>query len=233
LLWGQAEVSVVRALLGIAAALLALHSPAQARSDQASQSAVITASGLVPPLPSGPTALDGIDVTMNHVSFGRAQDIIGAPIDFARMPRPAAAGGKGISRLMGGIAVMPSRLPLAAGTMTSRFGMRHHPILGMVRGHSGVDFAAPTGSPVYATAPGQIAAAGWNGGLGLFVAINHGGGMQTRYGHLSRLAVADGQIVPVGAIIGYVGSTGLSTGPHLHYEVRMNGAAINPVSARR
>ena len=102
-------------------------------------------------------------------------------------------------------------------------------VLGGRRAHKGVDLAMPAGSPIYATADGVISRADWFSGYGLYVAIEHGGELQTRYGHMSRLNVAAGQQVKKGDIIGYVGTTGRSTGPHLHYEVRVAGVAVNPV----
>lgn len=124
---------------------------------------------------------------------------------------------------------IPSLNPLAHSTMTSAFGMREHPILGGRRGHKGIDLAAPIGTPVYATADGTVSRASWFSGYGLFVSIEHGGKMETRYGHMSRLNVADGQVVHKGDVIGFVGTTGNSTGPHLHYEVRIDGTAVNPL----
>lgn len=115
-----------------------------------------------------------------------------------------------------------------ATRVTSGFGVRYHPLLGIMRMHSGVDLAARTGTPVLATAEGRVSAAGWHGGYGQFVAIEHGNGYQTRYGHLSYIAVQQGQAVHRGDLVGYVGSTGMSTGPHLHYEVRQGGQALNP-----
>jgi len=114
--------------------------------------------------------------------------------------------------------------------LTSRFGARAAPMAGASRLHPGLDLAAPYGSAVVARSPGLVIAAGWAGGYGNCVVIDHGGGVQTRYGHLSRIAVRVGQHVDPGALLGAVGSTGLSTGPHLHYEVRVNGAAINPLA---
>lgn len=114
-------------------------------------------------------------------------------------------------------------------TMTSGFGLRTHPLLGGVRAHLGVDLAARMGTPVHATADGRVGAAGMRGGYGLMVELEHGAGMETRYGHLSRLNVTAGQRVSRGDVIGFVGSTGLSTGPHLHYETRVNGRPVNPV----
>ena len=124
---------------------------------------------------------------------------------------------------------VPSRMPVDSPAFTSSFGMRTHPILGGRRAHKGVDLAMPAGSPIYATADGVISRADWFSGYGLYVAIEHGGELQTRYGHMSRLNVEAGQQVKKGDIIGYVGSTGRSTGPHLHYEVRIAGEAVNPV----
>ena len=124
---------------------------------------------------------------------------------------------------------VPSRMPVDSPAFTSSFGMRTHPVLGGRRAHKGVDLAMPTGSPIYATADGVISRADWYSGYGLYVAIEHGGELQTRYGHMSRLNVEAGQQVKKGDIIGYVGTTGRSTGPHLHYEVRIAGEAVNPV----
>lgn len=133
---------------------------------------------------------------------------------------------------VGGLAsvAIPSRNPLAQDRMTSTFGMREHPILGGRRQHKGVDLAAPVGTPIYATADGIVSRASWFSGYGLFVSLEHGGEMQTRYGHMSRLNVAEGQHVHKGDVIGFVGSTGNSTGPHLHYEVRVDGEAVNPLA---
>lgn len=127
-----------------------------------------------------------------------------------------------------GISV-PSRMPLEGAALTSGFGMRTHPVLGGRRQHQGIDLAAPTGTPVYATADGIVGRADWYSSYGLYISINHGASMETRYAHLSRLAVAAGDNVKKGDLIGYVGSTGRSTGPHLHYEVRVEGLAVNPI----
>jgi murein DD-endopeptidase MepM/ murein hydrolase activator NlpD len=121
------------------------------------------------------------------------------------------------------------RGPVGGGALTSGFGMRLHPLLGVERPHLGVDLAARTGTPVYATADGVVGMAGARGGYGLSIALEHAAGMETRYGHLSRLNVTAGQRVRKGDLIGFVGSTGLSTGPHLHYETRLNGRPVNPM----
>jgi murein DD-endopeptidase MepM/ murein hydrolase activator NlpD len=120
-------------------------------------------------------------------------------------------------------------LPLY-GTLTSPFGMREHPLLGMWREHLGVDLAAPFGTPISATSDGTVTEAGWRGGYGLLVQMDNGAGTETRFGHMSRLSVSLGQHIHKGDILGFVGSTGLSTGSHVHYEVRVNGHAINPLA---
>ena len=132
---------------------------------------------------------------------------------------------------VGGQASATMRLPVS-GRVTSGFGERFHPILGYARMHKGVDLAASYGAPIAAAAPGKVIAAGWAGGYGREVVIAHGGGVQTRYGHMSRLAAAVGQTVSQGQVIGYVGSSGLSTGPHVHYEVLKNGRPVNPMSVK-
>ncbi|WP_237452075.1 M23 family metallopeptidase [Qipengyuania algicida] len=114
------------------------------------------------------------------------------------------------------------------GRETSGFGMRRHPILGYVRMHAGEDFAASYGTPIRAVTDGRVVSAGRAGGCGNAVKLNHGGGLQTRYCHMSRMAVSAGQAVKRGQVIGYVGATGLATGPHLHYEVYRNGRPVNP-----
>lgn len=124
---------------------------------------------------------------------------------------------------------IPSRNPLEGATLTSGFGMRTHPVLGGRRGHKGIDLSAPTGTPIYASADGVVTRADWFSSYGLYISLDHGAALETRYGHLSRLNVAEGQEVKKGDLIGYVGSTGRSTGPHLHYEVRIAGVAVNPV----
>jgi murein DD-endopeptidase MepM/ murein hydrolase activator NlpD len=124
---------------------------------------------------------------------------------------------------------IPSRMPVERVNLTSDYGTRIHPVLGGRRAHKGIDLAAPVGTPIYATADGVVGRADWFSSYGLYVSIEHGGNLQTRYGHMSRLNVAAGQQVRKGDIIGFVGSTGRSTGPHLHYEVRVAGEAVSPL----
>ncbi|MBS0483225.1 MAG: M23 family metallopeptidase [Proteobacteria bacterium] len=118
------------------------------------------------------------------------------------------------------------------GHITSTFGMRRHPILGYSRLHAGVDFGAAYGSPIYAVGDATVNFAGWHGGHGNYVRLDHGNGYATGYGHMSRIAVTPGTRVRAGQVIGYVGSTGLSTGPHLHYELYRGGTPVNPLSVQ-
>ena len=119
-----------------------------------------------------------------------------------------------------------------AGRLTSRFGMRRHPILGFTRMHAGVDFGARFGTPVFAVTDGRVSYSGRHGGHGNYVRLEHGGGLGSGYAHLSRIAVAAGSVVRAGQVVGYVGSSGLSTGPHLHFEVYRDGRTIDPLGVR-
>jgi len=124
----------------------------------------------------------------------------------------------------------PSILP-AAGVLSSRFSAsRMHPITHRALPHEGVDISAPAGTPILAAAKGTVTYAGWSAGLGYTVEIDHGYGYVTRYGHASKILVRRGQRVTRGEVIANVGSTGLSTSPHLHYEVRIGGRAVNPMN---
>jgi len=124
---------------------------------------------------------------------------------------------------------IPSVQPVSELKFTSNFGIRSDPFTGGARMHAGVDIPGPVGTPIYATADGMIAAAERHGGYGNLVEINHGKGIATRYGHLSKILVTPNTRVHRGQVIGLMGSTGRSTGSHLHYEVRMDGRAVNPI----
>ena len=123
------------------------------------------------------------------------------------------------------------RKPVAEGIMRSGFGIRRHPILGYTKMHTGVDWAAPTGTPIYASGNGTIEKAGWESGYGKYIRIRHTNGYETAYGHMSAFArgIEEGQRVRQGQVIGFVGSTGLSTGSHLHYEILVNGRFVDPM----
>lgn len=123
------------------------------------------------------------------------------------------------------------RMPIPYARLSSRFGSRRHPILGTMRMHKGVDYAASSGTPIMAAGDARVQFAGKQRGYGNVVILDHGRGHTTLYAHMSRFGkYRQGQRVPQGAVIGYVGSTGLATGPHLHYEFRINGVHRNPLS---
>ena len=128
----------------------------------------------------------------------------------------------------GTMASFPNRWPTEGGLVSSNYGGRKNPVEGGFEYHSGLDIAVEFGTPVYATAAGTVEQAGLNGGYGRYVRINHGNGYETAYGHMSGLAVAVGQKVIKGEIIGFAGSSGYSTGPHVHYEVMVDGQNIDP-----
>ncbi|KFB09899.1 M23 family metallopeptidase [Nitratireductor basaltis] len=124
---------------------------------------------------------------------------------------------------------VPIANPLPGARVTSMFGTRRDPLLGRRAHHSGMDFSGKTGTPIKAAGAGKVIRAGWNGGYGRMVEIDHGNGLTTRYAHMSRIDVGVGDKVSPGSVIGKVGSSGRSTGPHLHYEVRKSGKPINPL----
>jgi murein DD-endopeptidase MepM/ murein hydrolase activator NlpD len=134
-----------------------------------------------------------------------------------------------IDRYTHTLVAVPVRKPIIGEVdMSSPFGMRMDPFLGRPAVHTGIDLRGDTGEPVRATATGRVTIAGREGGYGNMVEINHGNGLASRYGHLSQIGVKVGQFVRIGETIGRIGSTGRSTGPHLHYETRVNGEAVDP-----
>jgi len=126
------------------------------------------------------------------------------------------------------------RKPVASGIMRSGFGARNHPLLGYYKMHTGVDWAAPLGTPVYASGNGVVEKVGWESGYGKYVRIRHANGYETAYGHMTAFArsTQPGARVRQGQVVGYVGSTGLSTGPHLHYEILVNGRFVDPLRVK-
>src|ERR1700716_223139 len=134
-----------------------------------------------------------------------------------------------VDRLNRTLTLVPYRKPVIGEVeFTSGFGVRSDPFLGRPAMHTGLDFRASTGDPVRATANGKVVSSGWAGGYGRMVEIDHGNGLSTRYGHLSEIGVKVGDPIKIGQVIGAVGSTGRSTGPHLHYETRIDGDAVDP-----
>lgn len=128
----------------------------------------------------------------------------------------------------GTMSTFPDMWPVKGGTISSAYGSRVGPIEGGYEWHQGIDVAVDFGEPVYASAAGKVEQAGWNGGYGRYVKIAHGNGYESAYGHMSSLAVEAGQQVSKGEIIGFVGSSGYSTGPHVHYEVFVDGSPVDP-----
>ncbi len=156
-----------------------------------------------------------------YLPFGLAS----APSDADELAETA----READQLREGLSRVPIGMPLPALRTVSGFGNRTDPFLGGVAFHSGVDLESAPGAPAFAAASGTVNIAAWNGGYGLMVEIVHDHGYATRYAHLSRLAVRKGQKIEAGEVVGYVGSTGRSTGPHLHYETRRNDTALNPM----
>jgi murein DD-endopeptidase MepM/ murein hydrolase activator NlpD len=136
---------------------------------------------------------------------------------------------KKLDQLEHGTIAIPSTEPVKGSSFTSGYGVRSDPFRGRAAMHAGIDLAGPIGTPIYATADAIVGRSEWANGYGNLVELNHGRGIQTRYGHLTRSTVSGGQRVKRGDLIGYMGSTGRSTGSHLHYEVRIDGKAVNPI----
>ncbi len=175
------------------------------------------------PVPKGAVAVDGVggpfvplDPSADPETFRSTVSLVTGQMD-----RLSA-----IRRLAG---QLPLAKPIDNAVITSRFGARIDPFFGRPAIHPGIDFRALVGYPVRATAGGTVITAAPAGGYGNMVEIDHGNGVTTRYGHLSKILVTAGQIVPKGALVGQAGSTGRSTGPHVHYEVRVDGNAIDPM----
>ena len=124
---------------------------------------------------------------------------------------------------------MPIANPAPGRVVTSGFGVRRDPLIGKPAFHAGIDFRASIGLPVHATGTGTVSKAGWNGGYGRMVEIDHGDGLTTRFAHLSEIKVTEGQAIEVGQLLGLAGSSGRSTGPHIHYEIRRDDKPLNPV----
>lgn len=180
--------------------------------------AVVPPAGDVAPVPAAPGVEDVAKTTGPSASGHAASTTgVGAP------PPPDVGAATGRGALAGRVVVTP-----VDGRETSSFGPRRHPIHGGVRDHHGLDLAAPTGTRVVAVTDGRVVAAGDRGGYGLVVEVDHGGGVTTRYAHLSAIDVVVGDRLDAGERLGAVGSTGASTGPHLHLEVRVDGTPIDP-----
>ena len=166
----------------------------------------------------------------------QATGAVGGPFEAADPARSADPSFKALfnswkelDQLEQGTIAIPSMEPVKGVNFTSGYGVRSDPFRGRAAMHAGIDLAGPVGTPIYATADGLVGRSEWANGYGNLVELNHGRGIQTRYGHLSRSMVKAGQRVKRGDVIALMGSTGRSTGSHLHYEVRIDGKAVNPV----
>lgn len=190
-------------------------------------------------VPSGINSDDRFDIIIEHRRAATGETEVG-PLLYAGLNRASgrdlqlmqwSSDGRaqwfeasGVGRQSGG---MQQPVP---GRVTSNYGLRMHPILGYARMHRGLDFRASYGTPILAVADGRVTGAGWAGGYGRQVRLAHANGLATSYSHMSRFAVSPGASVRMGQVIGYIGTTGLSTGPHLHFETYRNGVTINPRS---
>ncbi|HET7817462.1 MAG TPA: M23 family metallopeptidase [Sphingomicrobium sp.] len=162
----------------------------------------------------------------------KGQEGRGGPFDGTADPtfKQLFTSWKKLDNLASGAIAVPSDKPVKTAAFTSGYGVRSDPFGRGAAMHAGIDLAGPSGTPIYATADGFVSAAGWNsGGYGNLVKLDHGRGIETRYGHLASIAVGPGQQVKRGQMIGRMGSTGRSTGSHLHYEVRIDGKPVNPI----
>lgn len=169
-----------------------------------------------------------------HLPTSNEQLAVGGPFDSNSQGDPTFkslfSSWKKLDSVAEGAIAVPSDKPVKMAEFTSGYGVRSDPFGAGAKRHEGIDLAGPQGTPIYATADGVVETAGWNpGGYGNLVKLDHGKGIETRYGHMSAILVQAGQRVVRGQQIGRMGSTGRSTGSHLHYEVRIDGRAVNPI----
>lgn len=178
------------------------------------------------------TALEGAGIRIDPVSETKATGGPFIPISdsalFDARVRDLDAALEKLESVKEAARTAPIANPSPGHSISSNFGPRRDPFLGRLAHHSGIDFRAPPGAPVLSAGEGTVVSAGWNGGYGRMVEVDHGHGLTTRYAHMSRISVSEGDRVGRGDVVGRVGSTGRSTGPHLHFEVRRNGNALDP-----
>jgi murein DD-endopeptidase MepM/ murein hydrolase activator NlpD len=178
--------------------------------------------------------LDGLGLKFNAIPAATGGPFVPVKLppaseSFAHALTQASISRARAEELSNTLTFVPLRKPLTSELdMTSPFGVRIDPFVREASMHTGMDFRGNVGDPIHATGTGKVVKAGWEGGYGQMVEIDHGEGLSSRYGHLSEIDVSVGQSVRVGQVIGHMGSTGRSTGPHLHYETRINGEAVNP-----
>jgi murein DD-endopeptidase MepM/ murein hydrolase activator NlpD len=229
--WGKTEISVgrIKKVLGfMVRSALATSQSLMGKLVFAGSAAFMVSAMATPALANTATAttsdnfrISPEDVEANKTALGVSDPQFRAMHD--NWGRPDGSPKKA------GVAI-PSINPVEVMRTTSQYGYRTDPFQGRRKNHKGLDIAGPIGTPIYATADGTIGRAQWVSGYGKYIEVEHGNAIQTRYGHLSALNVTSGQRVKQGDIIGFMGSTGRSTGSHLHYEVRIAGEPVNPVS---
>jgi murein DD-endopeptidase MepM/ murein hydrolase activator NlpD len=230
---------LVRGAGGLAAAIARL----QASLDRVEQRQTATLNSLADTYDAKARRMRGVlaelGLDVGKAARGAGADAMGGPLVPVSLPDAAISFERQLHRIklaraqVAGLArrlgTLPVRKPLDGEIdLVSGFGVRLDPFTRSPAMHTGVDLNAETGDPVRATADGTVTAAGWRGGYGRMVEVDHGNGLTTRYGHLSSVAVRAGQSIRTGQIIGTVGSTGRSTGPHLHYETRLRGRVADP-----
>jgi murein DD-endopeptidase MepM/ murein hydrolase activator NlpD len=215
-----------RLFIAINQSLRSIETEQLARITTLADSAYQTADAISDALESAGLPVDG---DFGKDGVGGPLVAVGNPIGFETRVQELDEALDLLDRMKKEAQRLPIANPAPGRAISSTFGVRKDPLLGTPAHHSGMDFRAPVGAPARASAAGTVVKAGWNGGYGRMVEIEHSGGFTTRYAHLSKIGVKEGQAISRGQEIGKVGSSGRSTGPHLHYEIRRNGEAIDPL----
>jgi murein DD-endopeptidase MepM/ murein hydrolase activator NlpD len=215
-----------RLFVAINQSLRSIETEQLARITTLADSAYQTADAISDALESAGLPVDG---DFGKSGVGGPLVAVGNPLGFETRVRELDEALDLLERMKKEARRLPIANPAPGRAISSTFGVRKDPLLGTPAHHSGMDFRAPVGTPARASAAGTVVKAGWNGGYGRMIEIEHSSGFTTRYAHLSKIGVKEGQVVGGGEVIGKVGSSGRSTGPHLHYEIRRNGEAIDPL----
>lgn len=230
---GPAQVAPTAASAAVSSDMARLAAATEARVKQIEQRQKVLAAMI-----AGEKVDPSVIAKLGYTEATSPMAARGGPFDPATQSDPTFrslfSSWKKLDNLADGAIAIPSEKPVRTAEFTSGYGTRSDPFRGSSASHQGIDLAAPIGTPIYATAEGTVAEAGYNrGGYGNLIKLDHGRGIETRYAHLSRILVSPGQRVARGQMIGHMGSTGRSTGSHLHYEVRIDGRAVNPIPFMR